>query len=127
MAAMLLIYVQKRFSLHEKYTTFEVLTAASVKMAVFWVVAPCSLVEVYRRFRGACCLHYQGDVTSLTALMVEAAGTSEMPVKFYQTTRRNDPEDSHLNICYCFGIFDKNDRGQNRTRSPSNRPAYLIW
>jgi hypothetical protein len=30
-------------------------------MAVFWVVAPCSLVEVYQRFRGPCCLHYQGD------------------------------------------------------------------
>jgi hypothetical protein len=26
-------------------------------MAVFWVVALCSLVEVYRRFRGFCCLH----------------------------------------------------------------------
>jgi hypothetical protein len=32
-----------------------------LKMAVFWVLAPCSLVEVYRRFRGACCLHHQGD------------------------------------------------------------------
>jgi hypothetical protein len=30
---------------------FEVLTAVSMKMAVFWVVAPCSLVEVYQRFR----------------------------------------------------------------------------
>jgi hypothetical protein len=30
-------------------------------MALFRVVAPCSLVEVYRRFRGACCLHHQGD------------------------------------------------------------------
>jgi hypothetical protein len=29
-------------------------------MAVFWVVAPCSLVEVYQRFRGPCCLHHQG-------------------------------------------------------------------
>jgi hypothetical protein len=29
-------------------------------MAVFWVVVPCSLVEVYKRFRGPCCLHYQG-------------------------------------------------------------------
>jgi hypothetical protein len=28
---------------------FEVLTAVSMKIAVFWVVAPCSLVEVYRR------------------------------------------------------------------------------
>jgi hypothetical protein len=40
---------------------FEVFTAATLKMAVFWVVAVCSLVEVYRRFRGARCLHYQGD------------------------------------------------------------------
>jgi hypothetical protein len=32
-----------------------------MKMAVFWVVATCSLVEVYRRFRGAFCLHHQGD------------------------------------------------------------------
>jgi hypothetical protein len=30
-------------------------------MAIFWVVALCSLVEVYRRFRGAFCLHHQGD------------------------------------------------------------------
>jgi hypothetical protein len=31
------------------------------KIAVFWVVAPCSLVEIYQRFRGPCCLHHQGD------------------------------------------------------------------
>jgi hypothetical protein len=31
---------------------FEVLTAVSMKIAVFWLVAPCSLVEVYQRFRG---------------------------------------------------------------------------
>jgi hypothetical protein len=28
-----------------------------VKMTSFWDVPPCSLVEVYRRFRGACFLH----------------------------------------------------------------------
>jgi hypothetical protein len=44
--------------------------AARMKMAVFWVVAPCSLVE--------------------------AANTSETSVNFYETTRRNNPEDSHL-------------------------------
>jgi hypothetical protein len=37
---------------------FEVLTAVSTKMAVFWVVAPCSLVEGYQRFGGRCCLHH---------------------------------------------------------------------
>jgi hypothetical protein len=29
-----------------------------MKMAVFWVVAPCSLVEVYQRFRSLCCHHH---------------------------------------------------------------------
>jgi hypothetical protein len=28
-------------------------------MAVFWVAALCSLVEIYRRFRGACCIRDQ--------------------------------------------------------------------
>jgi hypothetical protein len=40
---------------------FEVLTAVSMKIAVFWVVAPCRLLDVYQRFRGPCCLHHQGD------------------------------------------------------------------
>jgi hypothetical protein len=37
---------------------FQVLTATSMKMAVYWNVSPCSLVEAYRRFTGACCLHH---------------------------------------------------------------------
>jgi hypothetical protein len=45
-------------------------------MAVFWVAAPCFLTEVYLRFRGAYCLHHQGDHTCKTS------------IKFYQTTRR---------------------------------------
>jgi hypothetical protein len=71
---------------------FEVLTAVSTKMAVFWGVAPCSLIEVYQHFRGTCCLHHQ------IALKIEAASTSEMLVNFYQTTWRYTPEDSHLRI-----------------------------
>jgi hypothetical protein len=39
------------------YVRLSVLTAASMKIAVFWDVAPCSLVEVYRSSRGACRLH----------------------------------------------------------------------
>jgi hypothetical protein len=45
---------------------------------VFWVVAPCSLVEVYQRFRGPCCLHHhrpddgglQGATTQKTAVFI---------------------------------------------------------
>jgi hypothetical protein len=40
------------------HTLFEVLTVVSKKMAVFWLVAPYSLVEVYQRFRGLCYLHH---------------------------------------------------------------------
>jgi hypothetical protein len=31
------------------------------KLTVFWDVAPCSLVDIYRRFRGACCPHPSPD------------------------------------------------------------------
>jgi hypothetical protein len=43
------------------FVRFQVLTAASMKMTLIWNVAPCNLVEVYRRFKGAYCLHHQGD------------------------------------------------------------------
>jgi hypothetical protein len=45
---------------------FEVLTAASVEMAVFWVVAPCRAI----------------------VLLMEVASTSDTSVNVYQTTRR---------------------------------------
>jgi hypothetical protein len=32
-----------------------------MKMAVIWVAVPFGLAEVYQRFRGAFCLHHQGD------------------------------------------------------------------
>jgi hypothetical protein len=51
---------------------FEVLMVASMKMAVFWVVAPCSLVEVYQCFRCPCCLH-QGskDLWNVDKLLLD--------------------------------------------------------
>jgi hypothetical protein len=60
-----------------KTVSLAVLTAVTLKMAVFWVVAPCRLLSVYRRFRGLYCLHHQGDELSL--------------VNSYQTTRRYNP------------------------------------
>jgi hypothetical protein len=53
-----------------------------MKMAVFWVVAPCSVVEFT-------------DVSEV--LLPSLSGsTSETSVNFYQTTRRFNPEDSYL-------------------------------
>jgi hypothetical protein len=57
-------------------------------MTIFWGVAPCSLVDVT-------------DISelltdSIMALMMEAVSTSETSVNFYQTTRSNITEDTHL-------------------------------
>jgi hypothetical protein len=54
----------------------------SMKVAVFWVVAFCSLVDVY---------HFRGDNPS-------DGGSRHLcnVVKFYQTTQHNNPEDGHL-------------------------------
>jgi hypothetical protein len=41
-----------------KCVRFQVLMTASMKMAVFWAVASCSLVEVYKRYSDAFCLHF---------------------------------------------------------------------
>jgi hypothetical protein len=35
---------------------------------------------------------------SIIAMLVEAINTSETSVNFYQTTRRNNAEDSHLQV-----------------------------
>jgi hypothetical protein len=51
---------------------FTVLMAASMKMAVFWVVVPWCLLP--------------SSGWWLIALMMEAASTSETMVNFYQTT-----------------------------------------
>jgi hypothetical protein len=59
-----------------------------MKMTIFWDVAPCSLVEVVSEVLAAC----------ITAMMMEAASTSEKSVNFYQTTRRNITEENHLNV-----------------------------
>jgi hypothetical protein len=66
---------------------------------------PCSLVDVYRRFRDTCCLHHQGDELWsrwVIALTMEAASTSETSVNFYRTTRRYNPDDSHLQVTISF-------------------------
>jgi hypothetical protein len=79
-----------------------------VKIRAFWDVAPCSLIGVHRRLKGAYCLHHQDDeyyimmgTTSIIALMIEAVRTSETSVYSYETTWRYIPEGSNLRVlCY---------------------------
>jgi hypothetical protein len=83
---------------------FEVFTTANMKMAVYRVVAPCSLVEVYQRFRGTCCFHHQGgnggrkclwnvgkllpDYTALQPRRHPSSNT-QLSCKFYKCTNNN--------------------------------------
>jgi hypothetical protein len=52
------------------HVRFQVLTAACMKIAALWDIAPCSFVEVDRRFRGTYLLPSSGRSisTRLTAL-----------------------------------------------------------
>jgi hypothetical protein len=65
---------------------FEFFTVAKMKALVLWVVAPCSPAESTSTLQ-----RYV-----LIALMMEAAGTSETSVNFYQTTWLYYPKDSHV-------------------------------
>jgi hypothetical protein len=68
-----------KLQLKNMNVVFQVLTSVSMKMAVFWVVVPCNLAEVYWRCR-----------------YLSASIISETSVVFYQTTRCNNSEDGHL-------------------------------
>jgi hypothetical protein len=93
---------------------FQVVTVMNMNMTVFWDAAACSMVDVNRRFRDACCFHQQGDRSS---------------VNVYQTARRDNPEDSHLRvfclwsatrfICLC-------DRLERLLRSVDSRKPQFI-
>jgi hypothetical protein len=58
-----------------------------MKMTAFCDIAPCSLVEVDRRFRDAYCLYQQ-----------ETVRTSETFVYFNETIRRYFPEGCHFKL-----------------------------
>jgi hypothetical protein len=74
-------------------------------MAVFWAVAPCSMVEVYQRFKGPCYLHHQGIHRPHNGGSKDLCNVSKLLP--YHTTRRYNPEYSHL-----------------RTRSRENLKSY---
>jgi hypothetical protein len=69
----------------------QVLMASSIKMIVLCNIAPCSLVDNDRRFRGTYYLHHPDDEISV----------SEPSVNFYDTTKRSISEYGHLQIMIC--------------------------
>jgi hypothetical protein len=75
-------------------------------------VAPCSLVEVYRRFRGACCLHHQddeGDDDSdylgskhhCNFFKLLPGYTAQHPRRQSYSYSLSENVKSHLQVCFC--------------------------
>jgi hypothetical protein len=60
-----IIIVGKTGKTRESDVRFQVFTAASMKFRVFWDTAPYIQLKMDRRFRGAYCLHHQGDICSV--------------------------------------------------------------
>jgi hypothetical protein len=46
-----------------------------MKFRVFWDVLLCSKIDVDQRFRGACCLHHQGDESSISTELISTLKT----------------------------------------------------
>jgi hypothetical protein len=79
--------------------SFQVLTATSLKMAVFWDVARYCVVNNDRCSEE----RIASIIRTMIALLMEAVGSSETSVNIYQTTRYNIPGDSHLR--FHFGAY----------------------
>jgi hypothetical protein len=56
---------QKLVVIHPAKYRYKVKQVRGIEVIVFWVGTPCSDVIGYLRFGEPCCLHLQGEVTSL--------------------------------------------------------------
>jgi hypothetical protein len=83
-------YTQNIINLSELQEIHIIQSQILMKIAVFWVVAPCSLVEVYQRFRGPCCLHHQGDDGRL-----HGATTQKTAIFILTAVRTSNPTDPY--------------------------------
>jgi hypothetical protein len=76
----------------------------NVQMAVFWVVPPCSLAEVYRRFRGPCCFHHRGDRQT----RLHGATTQKTAIFILATVRTSDPTIGNIFHLWCMVRYSRN-------------------
>jgi hypothetical protein len=83
-------------------------------MAVVWDVAPCSLIETER-------------CSKLIVLMMEPVSTSETSGNFYHTTRRNIPQDSHLQNLTIFGTDRNLKHGTEGASTRSSKDEFVEY
>jgi hypothetical protein len=92
-----MLNIVTKYKLSINVVRFHVITAAIIKMRVFWDIAPCSLDDLDRRFR------------QFIVLMMQVVRISETSVCFNETTRRYIPENCHLIYIFCLEfVLDDN-------------------
>ena len=75
---------------------FEVVITVTVQFTMFLDIQPRSLVDISGSFKETYCLHLAGR--SFFTLVMEAAYSCGTLAVLYQTTRRNSPEESNLQL-----------------------------
>jgi hypothetical protein len=118
---------------------YQIATSYLNKMAVCWVVAPCSLVEVHRHFRDACSLwrwrqqvplkcqqtstRLHGATTQKTAILVRAAFRTSNPTKSIavKTVIQTNIKQRKYRITLSTGLFLTLDISQRYITSEISR------
>jgi hypothetical protein len=70
------IWAQRHYFLETQLGEISSSHVASMKLTVFWDVASCILVEVYRHFRGAHCAHHKGALIMETVVPLKRRSVS---------------------------------------------------
>jgi hypothetical protein len=89
----------------EQYFTFEILTSVTMKSTIVWLVTPCSMVEVHRRFGGTYRQELPSNKPAISGrqadlclppaccwVRIEAIHSSETSVDLYHATQCYKPE-----------------------------------
>jgi hypothetical protein len=83
---------------------YEFLTATAMNIAVYWVVKPCSLVDVYQLCR---------VISHSSTVKMEAAWCSHTMISTYQITGRQIPGNNNLALeCHLVQPFKDTNVGR---------------
>jgi hypothetical protein len=84
-----------------------------IKIKLFWNITTCRLLNVYKRFRGVCCLYLQGwsnrKLRTTWTLKMEARSPSKVSAIIRCTTPRLIPEDFNFQRHLCDNLKYHNE------------------
>jgi hypothetical protein len=69
-----------------------------MNMIIFWPVMPYSLMDMYGRFRGTCCLLYYPQVLLETSVHIYQTTRGHLPVHRCLRSHRNEKSKCHISV-----------------------------